>query len=136
MYFKYIFYNFLWYHFLFLLACFIVRKLYINHNLAPDFFESHHEIFSLVSENCNFFLFCNCGEKCISIRDCLCKIPNYFVCKIQDFLTVCLIKIEAFTTNLKRGESGPPHHFFFMYVWMCVHWISIKWEKKYSFEEK
>ena len=66
----------------------------------PDFMkENHHEIFSLLSENCYFFLFCNCEENCISLCGCLSKFLIYFVCQIQDFLTVCLIKFRETITE-------------------------------------
>ena len=141
--FKYIFWNFLSYHLLCLVACFIAWKLYSwvfqMVSILLDFMkENHHEIFSLLRENRNFFfLFCNHGKICISFLDCLFKFTVYFTCKIHDFLSSCLMKIETFTTNLAERTVLPSIFFLLLlYVWIRIRWITITWEKDRHFITK
>ena len=66
----------------------------------------------------NFF--CNHGEICIVLHNCLSIFSIYFVWKIHDFLTSCLMKIGTFTTNLRSRVEDPGWHSFFLNVCMSV----------------
>ena len=77
--------------------------------------ENHHKVIFLLSKNCNFsFLLCNCGEICISLRDCLPKFPVYFVCKIH-----VIFENLNFYNRFKERGAGSCLAFWCVCVKMC-----------------
>ena len=145
MYFKYIFYKFLWYHLLCFLVCFIVWKLYIMHNSDfsanfhfTEFYERKSPVLSVLTEDCNiFFLFCNRMVKFALPSFIIC--PNsyfYLHAKIQDFLPGFLIKNWNFYDKFKERGRGP----YAAFLYVCVNVCSLNYnhtrKKAYSFAER